>query len=139
MYSAEPRAARGHHLSRRVMLRTALSGAAVAVGGAILAACGEGAASTPAPTSGASVATPRATVAPATVAAATVVPTGGATSTASTSGGTATQLARPAQASAIEGQIASSVDGVPDAYAKLPPPFRSATTVPGKGARCGSS
>ncbi len=108
------------------MLRTALSGAAVAVGGAILAACGaEGTPSAP-------PVAPAATVAAAPTTVAAMV---GATSIPGAASGATTQPARPTSAPATEGQIASGVDGVPDAYAKLPPPFRSATAAPGKGSK----
>jgi putative aldouronate transport system substrate-binding protein len=123
MAATESPASPQRHLSRRTVLRTALAGVGLAASSALLAACGsEKTTGSPAPTPSA----------PATGA------TGAATAPASTgvarSSATA-QSAQPAQNQTIEGRIPSGVDGVPDAYTKVPPPFPSVAGVPGKGGK----
>ena len=144
---------------RRIILRGAVSGAATVAVGAVLAACGSSA--TPAapttsaaatvaapaakPTTGATAVTTgntsapttgtsAATSAPATVGAttgSTVVP-GSATvaNAASATGG----MTAPATA---DGKIPSPNPdlGVPDAFTKLPAPFKSVDTPPGRGGK----
>ncbi len=125
--------------------RRLLGGVAGVAAAAILAACGgEATVAPPAPTAaaprpttatvaatgatGATTAAP--TTAPASMAmAATMAPATGAT-TATTA---TTAMTAAAPATMIEGAIPSGVPGVPDAYPKLPTPYKSTMGVPGKG------
>ncbi len=103
--------------SRRAILQTALGGAALSV----LAACGGGSAPTPA-------AAPTGTGAPAGANGVTAPPTAA----------TAPATVAPASGAptpAIEGRIPSPAPGVPDAYTKLPPPYKAITAVPGRGSK----
>ncbi len=103
--------------SRRALLRAALE----AAGAAALAACGSGGAPS---TGGGGGNAPTAAVAanpsPTTAARPTAAPTASVATTA---------------AAAMEGRIPSNVPGVPDAWTKLPPPYKATTGVPGKGGK----
>lgn len=134
--------------NRRAFLRGAVATAAVASASAVLAACGgSNATSTSAPapkaTTAGSATTTSATTAPATVATAapaTSAPTVAAnagsapasTAATSTSG---TVAASPMAAAAVDGKFPAPIPGVPDAYAKYPPAFKSVDSVPGKGGK----
>jgi putative aldouronate transport system substrate-binding protein len=113
--------------SRRTMLRAALGLA----GAAALAACGaEGA--TPAagttPPAGGGM-NPTATTAAAGAPNPTVAPTRAATAAATAR---ATAAGSPV---AVDGKIPSPLEGVPDAYLKPLPPFKSVSRVPGRGGK----
>ncbi len=129
--------------SRRRFLQLSLLGTVAASGGALLAACGGTTATptiAPAPASAppsaaasapttAAAATTQAT-APATRAASSPVAAGTATrSAAGTPGGASTPVA------AIDGKYPSGNPLVPDAYTKLPPPFKSSTGSPLSGGK----
>jgi putative aldouronate transport system substrate-binding protein len=124
--------------SRRAMLRAALGLTAAAGGGALLAACGgsgtapAGGGSNPAAGGGATPAAPTGA--------------GGTTPTATTaaSSGTPTASARagegkkPSLATGLPAELPVAglpAPGVPDAYEKLPPPFKSYQGVPGRGSK----
>ncbi len=124
----------GYSRTRRQFLGTATAGAAAA----ILAACGGEAATVapPAPTAPPRPTTAGATVAPttATTAAAVTAPTtapSGMTTAAPAAMPTAVPMA--VAAPAIEGVIPSGVNGVPDAYPKVPMPYKTVNMIPGKG------
>lgn len=129
--------------------RRLLAGCAVTAGASLLAACGAEPApiATPAPPTPTGATAPRptvasapiATVVPTTVpampaaptAAAALVPMMGATRPAST--GTGSAAASPAPATS--GAYPSPAPGVPDAYDKIPAPFKAVASVPGKGSK----
>ncbi len=122
-------------IRRRVLLRTALGGAATAAAGALLAACGGG---TPTATPAPSAARPASPASPAPQAPqaipATTAPTAGVSTNATTAAGSAAAPVGSAAASA-DGIVPSPAPGVPEAYLKLPAPFKSVTAVPGKGSK----
>lgn len=129
--------------SRRTILHVAVATATLSLGSNLLAACG-GAVSTATTTSNptATVGAAKQTLgATASSAPATTATTGGATggSSAGSPGAarssTPAQGASPAQNQIIEGRIPSGVDGVPDAYTKLPSPYSAVTSAPGKGGK----
>lgn len=133
-----------HHMSRRAALRAAVGASAFAATGAVLAACGSGsptATSAPAataakPTSASTTSGAGATSAPASAAA----PTTAASTTApvpaaSTSAGGASASPGAMTGMDVDGKIAATAPGVPDAYTKLPPKFKSVMTTPGKGTK----
>jgi putative aldouronate transport system substrate-binding protein len=138
------RAAAPRTYSRRAVLRAALAAATASAGGAVLAACGGAAA---VPTSGAAQPTATATGAAAGAARATTttaVATTGTTArvttttTAAGAAGTARATATAAPAGspvAADGKVPAPLPGVPEAYLKLPPPFKSVNAVPGKGSK----
>src|ERR671938_719609 len=117
-----------HVLSRRTLLRFALGGAASAAATTLVAACGGGGGSASAP------AAPPATAAakPTTAAAAAPTTAAGAAPTVAAAGAPAPPSAAAASA---EGVIPSPAPDVPEAYLKLPPPFKSVNAVPGKGTK----
>lgn len=90
--------------SRRAVLRAALAGAALVPGSALLAACARG--GTPAPTD-------------APISPLIALPTAAATATP--------------RRSVVDGQLPAPAPGVPDAYTKWPPPYRSVAAAPGRG------
>jgi putative aldouronate transport system substrate-binding protein len=107
--------------SRRALLRAALG----AAGAAALAACGSGGgasptAGTPPPAGGG--ANPTAT-------------TGAAPRPATRAATSALGAAVTATRAAVEGTIPSGVEGVPDAYLKPPPVYKSTQGTPGKGGK----
>ncbi len=109
---------------RRTVLRAALAAVTLSAGGGLLAACGDTAttpaAGTGAPASGAG--NPTATKPAATAATAPTATTG-------------TSAAAPTTAAAVDGVIPSPAPGVPEAYLKLPPPFKSVAAIPGRGGK----
>ncbi len=117
-------------ISRRALLRAALGAAGVAA----LAACG-GAATTPV----AGTALPAGgggsnATATATTAARATTTTASATAAANTTTGAAPATAAGSPV-AVDGKIPGGAPGVPDAYVKLPPAFKSVAAVPGKGGK----
>ena len=145
--------------ARRAILRGAVGGAATAAVGAVLAACGSSAtpvaptsaATTVAPTAAKPAATTASTSAPAAAATApasaattgaTAATTGGATAagsaTAASPAASAASAAGGMTAAAVDGKVPSPNPqiGVPDAYLKLPPSFKSVAMTPGnKGSK----
>lgn len=130
--------------SRRTLLRAALGTSAVA----LLAACG-GAGTTPTttsattPTAGSTAPTPARTAATGG-AGATTATTGGAATGGAASPATSPRAGSPAAGSsgaaspaaqAVDGKVASTVPGVPDAYTKRPAPFKSYDGKPGRGSK----
>ncbi len=134
-------------VSRREMLRLTLGAAAVAAGSAVLTACGGSATPTPASTSATvapkptTVATTAGGVSPTTAAA--PAPSAAPSVAATTASGTASSgatastssAAAASPAAAVDGKIPSPAEGVPDAYTKLPPKFKSVPNPPGKGGK----
>ncbi len=132
-------------LSRRALLRGAAAALTFAPAAALLAACG-GATATPTtgrPASAAPSAAPSTAPSAAPSAApATARAAGGATTTAVGTAARATASAA-ATGSAVSGTPAAAVDGllpaplprVPEAYTKLPTPFKTVNAVPGKGGK----
>ncbi len=132
-------------VSRRAILRTA-SVAATAVSIAMLEACGNSVVAPVAPTAPAATsAMPAAN----TAVAPSGVPTAAASAPSATSGGTsaaatvvmsaaapATSVAATAPV-AMDGKIPSPAPelGVPDAFTKLPTPFKAIASAPGKGGK----
>jgi putative aldouronate transport system substrate-binding protein len=125
-------------LTRRMLLRAAWGAAATGATGLLLAACG-GATATP--TTAPAAASTAASSAPSAAA-----PSAAAASSPGASAAAASASARPSSAAApsagptptplaVEGRIASGVAGIPDAYTKLPTPFKSVAAVPGKGSK----
>jgi len=125
--------------ARRTILRTGLSGAATVAASAVLAACGSSAAPTSAPAATLAATAPKTTTAASSPSMAG--PIGAATTAASAATSGATTAASPAtngMTATADGKIPSPNPqiGVPDAYLKLPPPFKSAPNVPGnKGSK----
>ncbi len=135
-------------LDRRTLFRAALAGATLAAGSALLAACGGETAAgtaTPAANAGATPTAPRPTTAATT--AATSAPTTAPAATAATgsvasgagtpaTGGTAPTAAPAASpAAAASGKLTSPAYGVPDAYVKYPPTFKTVNVIPAKGGK----
>lgn len=136
---------RSRAFSRRTVLRAALGVA----GTTILAACGGNATT---PTTGGSAPTTAATVgATATTARPAGTATGATGGAAATTASSVTVAGSPTRAStspasspagaaspaaqAVDGKIPSPAEGVPDAYTKLPKPYKSSTSPPGKGGK----
>jgi putative aldouronate transport system substrate-binding protein len=128
-------------VGRRAFLRAAALTLTLPSAAALLAACGGTAATPTVPAAPASTA-PASTapsvapsVAPSAAPRATVG-TGAAATTAAP--GTATRAATAAASSGTptaDGLLASPLPGVPDAYTKLPIPFKTVNAVPGKGSK----
>lgn len=134
--------------NRRAFLRTTLNLAALSASGAVLAACGGGS-GVPAATSAAPAA-PKATTAatsgtsPTTAAGAVpgAAPAGATAASTQSAGATVSSssmsgMTAASAAAAVDGKIPSPAPelGVPDAYTKLPPLFKSVNGVPGKGGK----
>src|SRR5579859_4197909 len=120
--------------SRRPLLRIALPGAT----STLLAACGGGT-SAPNPAA-APTAAPKPPAAPTTAPTSGAVPTSAPPAAAPTSAGAAAPTTTGgagagASVANADGVIPSPAPDVPDAYLKLPPPFKSVTAVPGKGGK----
>lgn len=129
MSASDRRSGSGGQLSRRELLRVAWGATAASAAGLLLAACG-GATSPPtaapaAPAAPSSAPSSAPSVAPSSSAAAAPVGTSARPSAAAP---TPTALA-------VEGRIPSGVPGIPDAYTKLPTPFKAIAAAPGKGGK----
>ncbi len=132
--------------SRRTVLRFLCGGALTITGLASLAACG-GTAPTPGSTAAVASATtasaasasgsPRPTTAPqATTAAPTASAAGTARATAATGSSTPAVAVSPVGSPVIiDGKVPSPAPRVPDAYTKLPTPFKTVNSVPGRGGK----
>ncbi|HEX2915788.1 MAG TPA: hypothetical protein VH186_33815 [Chloroflexia bacterium] len=103
-----------YYSRRRFVKMAALGAAAVPVGGAFLAACGN--------------ATP--TTEPATSAAAATTAASATTAAAATTAASATTAAA---ATATTSYLKSPAPGVPDGYTTPPAPFKATSGIPGKG------
>ena len=121
----------GERFTRRGLLHRAWGATAASAAGVLLAACGGVAAppttapTPPAAPSASPLASTTASVAPASARpASTIAPAAASTPAAATP-----------TALAVEGRIPSGVPGIPDAYTKLPTPFKAIPAVPGKGGK----
>lgn len=109
---------------RRFVRLTALGAMAIPAGSALLAACGDGTAAPGTTTTTGTAAGGATTTAATTTGAATA---GATTTSAATAGGATTAAASTA------GILKASVPGVPDGFLLPPAPFKSTSTIPGKG------
>jgi len=118
-------------IGRRAFLRAAALTLTLPSAAALLAACG-GAASTA--TAPAVPATTAPSVAPSVAPTAT---TGAGAAATTAPAGTATRAATAASTGTptANGLLPSPLPGVPDAYTKLPTPFKTVNAVPGKGGK----
>jgi len=125
-----------HGLPRRTLLRMA---AAMSAESALLVACG-GTEATPVP-SRAETTAPPPPVSTASMSVGMSAPAALTTASPSatsvvTAPATGTMLSpTPGVVASVDGKLPSGVDGVPDAYTKPVPPFRSVATVPSKGGK----
>ena len=125
-------AERSARIGRRTFLRAAALAMSLPAAAAFLAACGGDAPVTTAP------ALPSAGPASAAPSAAPAATTGARATVAPAAAGTATRAATAAASAGTptaDGLLPSPLAGVPDAYTKLPPPFKTVNTVPGKGSK----
>ena len=123
-------------VGRRAFLRAAASALTLPAAAALLAACG-GAAATVAPSAAPSAA-PASTAPSAAPSVAPTATTGAGAAVSATAAGTATRAAATAALAGTptaDGLLASPLPGVPDAYTKLPVPFKTVNAVPGKGGK----
>jgi putative aldouronate transport system substrate-binding protein len=120
---------------RRFVRLAALGAAALPVGGAILAACGDAATPTTGVTTAAAAATTAANAATSAAASAATTAASATTSAATTAASSATTAAGSATtaAAAGAGYLKSPAAGVPDGYTTAPAPFKATTGIPGKG------
>lgn len=131
--------------SRRTILRLLFGGTLTATGLAYLAACSG---STPATTASTAVASTGSSAHPATAAPSTSAvpqpspaaspPSSVATAQATSGAGSATvtrQASPVGSPVAVDGKYPSPAPRVPDAYTKIPPPFKSVDGIPGRGGK----
>ncbi len=124
-------------VGRRAFLRAAALAFTLPPAAALLAACG-GAAPTTGPAASSSAAPSSAAPASTAPGVAPTATTGARAAVTTTTSGTATRAATAAASAGTptaEGLLPSPLSGVPDAYTKLPLPFKTVNAVPGKGGK----
>ena len=130
--------------SRRALLRLTLGGLAATTISSLLAACSGSTAPAAQPTQPPAAAKPTSPPAAAPTSAAAAAPTTAAPAAAATTAptaaaasqtGAAAQPTLAATGATADGVIPSPAPDVPEAYLRLPPPFKSVAAVPGRGGK----
>jgi len=125
-------------VGRRAFLRVAALALTLPSAAALLAACGGTTATATVPAAPSSAAPASAAPAPTAPGVAPTATTGARAAVSPTAAGTATRAATAAASAGTptaDGLLPSPLPGVPDAYTKLPLPFKTVNAVPGKGGK----